>query len=165
MIHPNRHGLFAVAVRASGSLVEFSDARRWSSDLPGFAESRVPSRLIATNKPGQSVSVFDIATGRELARVPTTRAVVHGVAVSDDDRYAYVSIEGKGRSLATVDVIDLETLKKVARASMSLSRLAGWTSGEVKPWRDKWSEQRGFCAQQSTESVDRTRGRRLRSGN
>jgi len=72
------------------------------------------TRLIATNKRDASASVFDVATGKELARIPTTRKVVHGVAVSDDDRYAFISIEGTGSEPGTVDVIDLGALKKVA---------------------------------------------------
>ena len=37
--------------------------------------------LVATNKRGRSVSVFDAASGKELARVPTQRRVVHGVGL------------------------------------------------------------------------------------
>ena len=52
--------------------------------------------LVATNKRGQSVSVFDAASGKELKRLPTKRKVVHGVAITPDDRYAFVSVEGVG---------------------------------------------------------------------
>jgi DNA-binding beta-propeller fold protein YncE len=71
-------------------------------------------KLIATNKRDQSISVFDVASGRELARIPTTRKVVNGVAVSDDDRYAFISIEGSGAQPGTVDVVDLVALKRVS---------------------------------------------------
>ncbi|HWY23018.1 MAG TPA: YncE family protein [Candidatus Acidoferrum sp.] len=71
-------------------------------------------RLIATNKRGQSVSIFDPATGRELAKIPTQRKVVHGAVVSPDDRYAFVSVEGVGSEPGTVEVIDLGSLKTVA---------------------------------------------------
>jgi YVTN family beta-propeller protein len=53
-------------------------------------------KLLGTNKRDQSVSVIDVATGKELARIQTTRKVVHGVAISDDDRYAFITIEGTG---------------------------------------------------------------------
>jgi DNA-binding beta-propeller fold protein YncE len=66
--------------------------------------------LLATNKRGQSVSMFDAATGRELKRLPTRRKVVHGVAVTADDRYAFVSVEGVGSEPGTVEVIDLRAL-------------------------------------------------------
>ena len=71
-------------------------------------------RLIATNKRGQSVSVFDPSTGKELARIPTKRKVVHGVVVTPDDRYAFISVEGVGAEPGTVEVIDLELLKTIA---------------------------------------------------
>ncbi|MDT4896906.1 MAG: hypothetical protein QOH25_1983 [Acidobacteriota bacterium] len=71
-------------------------------------------RLVGTNKRGQSVSVFDLKTGRELAQIPTKRKVLHGVTVSPDNRYAFVSVEGIGSEPGTVEVIDLEALKTVA---------------------------------------------------
>lgn len=71
-------------------------------------------RLIATNKRGQSVSIFDPETGKELARIPTKRTIVHGAVVSPDDRYAFISVEGVGSEPGTVEVIDLGSLKTVA---------------------------------------------------
>jgi len=71
-------------------------------------------RLIATNKRGQSVSIFDPVSGRELARIPTQRKVVHGAVVTPDDRYAFISVEGVGSEPGTVEVIDLASLKTVA---------------------------------------------------
>lgn len=69
--------------------------------------------LLGTNKRGQSVSVFDAGSGKELKRLPTRRKVVHGVAVSPDDRYAFVSVEGVGAEPGTVEVIDLGALVTV----------------------------------------------------
>jgi DNA-binding beta-propeller fold protein YncE len=71
-------------------------------------------RLVATNKRGQSVSVFDPKTGKELARLPTKRKVVHGAVVTPDNRYAFISVEGVGAEPGTVEVIDLDSLKTVA---------------------------------------------------
>ena len=71
-------------------------------------------RLIATNKRDQSVSIYELKSGKELARLPTKRKVLHGVVVSPDDRYAFVTVEGIGSEPGTVEVIDLTTLKTVA---------------------------------------------------
>jgi len=71
-------------------------------------------RLIATNKRDQSVSIYELKTGRELARLPTKRKVLHGVVVSPDDAYAFVTVEGIGSEPGTVEVIDLTALKTVA---------------------------------------------------
>ncbi|HKR15026.1 MAG TPA: YncE family protein, partial [Pyrinomonadaceae bacterium] len=71
-------------------------------------------RLVATNKRDQSVSIYELKSGRELARLPAKRKVLHGVVVSPDDRYAFVSVEGIGSEPGTVEVIDLTALKTVA---------------------------------------------------
>ena len=71
-------------------------------------------KMVATNKRGQSVSVFDLESGRELARLPTNRKVPDGVALSPDDLYAFVAVEGVGSEPGTVEVIDLRSLKTVA---------------------------------------------------
>ena len=110
-----------VACNKSSEIVEI-DTKAWTvvkrfPSAPGVYNLGIThdgTRLIATNKRDASASVFDVATGKELARIPTTRKVVHGVAVSDDDRYAFISIEGTGSEPGTVDVIDLGALKKVA---------------------------------------------------
>ena len=70
-------------------------------------------RLVATNKRDQSVSIYELKSGRELARVPTKRKVLHGVVVSPDDRYAFVTVEGVGSEPGTVEIIDLSSLKTV----------------------------------------------------
>ena len=88
-------------------------------------------RLIATNKRDQSSSVIDVATGKELARIPTTRKIVNGVAVSDDDRYAFITIEGSGAQPGTLDVIDLHALAKVGSIDL------GAQAGGVDFWKSE----------------------------
>ncbi len=119
-----------VACNKSSEIVEI-DTKSWTmlrripagNGVYNLGVTHDGTRLIATNKRDASVSVFDIASGRELARIPTTRKVVHGVAVSDDDRYAFISVEGMGSEPGTMDVIDLGSLKKVA--SVDLGQQAG----------------------------------------
>jgi len=62
-----------------------------------------------TNKKGRSVSVVDLAAGRETARITTTKGVVHGIALSPDGRYAYISAESVGADPGSIDTIDLRT--------------------------------------------------------
>ncbi|HEX6124130.1 MAG TPA: hypothetical protein VFZ23_02035 [Pyrinomonadaceae bacterium] len=76
-------------------------------------------RLIATNKRDQSISIFDLAGDRELTRLKTKRKVLHGVVVSPDDRYAFVSVEGVGSEPGTVEIIDLNALKIVATVDVA----------------------------------------------
>src|SRR5215204_4007012 len=76
-------------------------------------------RLIATNKRDQSVSIYDVKSGRELARLATKRKVLHGVVVSPDDLYAFVTVEGVGSEPGTVEIIDLTSLKTVATVDVA----------------------------------------------
>jgi DNA-binding beta-propeller fold protein YncE len=85
--------------------------------------------LLATNKRAQSVSVFELATGKELARIPTKRRIAHGVVVSPDDRYAFVSVEGIGSQPGTVEVIDLRIRAAVAAADV------GQMAGGIDFWK------------------------------
>lgn len=89
-------------------------------------------RLIATNKRGQSVSIFDPVSGHELARIPTQRKVVHGAVVSPDDRYAFISVEGVGAEPGTVEVIDLTSLKTIATVDVP-TQAAGLDFWKVEP--------------------------------
>ena len=71
-------------------------------------------KLVGTNKRGQSISVFDVESGHELARIATKRKIPDGVVISPDNRYAFVAVEGIGSEPGTVEVIDLQVLKTVA---------------------------------------------------
>jgi DNA-binding beta-propeller fold protein YncE len=109
-----------VACNKSSEIVEI-DADTWKMTRriqtgPGVYNLAITKdgRLIGTNKRGPSVSVIDLKTGKELARIPTKRRVVHGAVVSPDDRYAFISIEGIGSDPGTVEIIDLQALKSVA---------------------------------------------------
>jgi len=65
--------------------------------------------MIATLKQGHMVEIFDLASGKSLARLKTSNTIAHGVTVSPDSRYAFVSSEGVGSAPGKVDVIDLRT--------------------------------------------------------
>lgn len=125
-----------VACNKSGEIVEV-DVEHWTlrRRLPAgpgvynLAVTRDGRLLVATNKRGQSVSLFDLASGREVARLPTQRRVVHGVVVSPDDRYAFVSVEGVGAEPGTVEVIDLRAMQTVARVDV------GQMAGGIDFWR------------------------------
>ena len=109
-----------VACNASSEIVEVS-AGSWKvvrriparAGVYNLEVTRDGQRLIATNKRDQSVSIYDLKNGKELVRLPTKRKVLHGVVVSPDDRYAFVTVEGVGSEPGTVEVIDLTTLKTV----------------------------------------------------
>ena len=80
-------------------------------------------KLVCTYKSEGSTAIWDLKTRKEIAKIQNTRKVSHGVAISTDSKYAFVSVEGIGGDPGTVDIIDLETLKKVA--STELGKQAG----------------------------------------
>lgn len=122
---PSADGKFVyVACNKSDEIVEV-DAASWKvtrriASRPGVYNLAVTKddRLISTNKRDQSVSIYDLKSGRELARIPTKRRVIHGAVVSPDNRYAFISVEGVGSEPGTVEVIDLNALKTVATVDL-----------------------------------------------
>ena len=85
--------------------------------------------LVATLKQGAGVEVFDLATGRSLMREKSSTTVTHGVAISPDSRYAFVSSEGVGAAPGKVDVYDLQTLARVGSVDV------GQQAGGIAFWR------------------------------
>jgi len=108
-----------VACNKSDEIVEV-DANSWAlrrripagSGVYNLAISK-DGKMVATNRRGQSVSVFDLTSGRELMRLPTKRKVPDGVVITPDSLYAFVAVEGIGSEPGTVEVIDLRSLKTV----------------------------------------------------
>jgi len=115
-----------VACNGSSEIVEVN-ASTWElvrriPARPGVYNLEVThdgARLITTNKRDQSVSIYDLKSGKELARLPTKRKVLHGVVVSPDDRYAFVTVEGVGSEPGTVEIIDLLVMKTVATVDVA----------------------------------------------
>ncbi|MEX2156798.1 MAG: hypothetical protein WD773_08160 [Gemmatimonadales bacterium] len=125
-----------VACNKSNEVLEI-DVARWTlsrrfkagDGVYNLAVTHDGRLLVATNKRGQSVSIVDLTAGQELARVATKRRIVHGVVVSPDDRYAFVSVEGIGSEPGTVEVIDLRTRTAVAAADV------GQMAGGIDFWK------------------------------
>ena len=87
------------------------------------------SVLVSSLKGAGQVQFFDAATGESRAIVPSTTTVTHGVAISPDSRYAFVSVEGKGAEPGKVDVYDLRTFELVGSAEV------GQQAGGIVFWR------------------------------
>ncbi len=90
--------------------------------LSRLVDHRPAEEPLATCKPNNSTAIWDIANGKELASVPASRRITHGVTVSPDNRFAFVSIEGVNAEPGTVDVIDLQSFE--VRASIDVGMQA-----------------------------------------
>jgi len=124
-----------VACNKSNDIAEI-DVDRWTlkrripagDGVYNLAITRDGKLLVGTNKRGQSVSVIDVASGKELARIATLRKVASGVAISPDDRYAFVTVEGVGAQPGTVEIIDLAAFTRVASVDV------GPQAGGIDVW-------------------------------
>ena len=127
--HPDRP-LVYVANNGADEIIEV-DVEAWQVtrrfEAPGapynVAVSPDGSHLIATNKGEGTTAIFDITLGSELARIPNSRRIPHGIAISEDGSYAFISVEGVGAEPGAVDVIDTRALRRVA--SVDTGRQAG----------------------------------------
>jgi DNA-binding beta-propeller fold protein YncE len=70
--------------------------------------------VIVTNKKAQSISLIDAQSLTEVAKIPTSKSLPHGIAYAPDGRWAFISQESVGADPGAVDVIDLTTRARVA---------------------------------------------------
>ena len=85
--------------------------------------------LVVTYKGAAKTGVWDLKTGKEIAKFNNTRKVTHGVVISPDNRYAFVSVEGIGKEPGAVEIFDLKELKPVAVAEI------GKQAGGIAFWK------------------------------
>ncbi len=87
--------------------------------------------LVVTYKRGAAVGIWDLEEGVEAARITTTRTVPHGVVISPDSKYAFVTNEGVGAEPGTVEVYDLVSRTRVAAADI------GKQAGGIAFWKSE----------------------------
>jgi DNA-binding beta-propeller fold protein YncE len=85
--------------------------------------------LVATLKQGGAVQVFDLASGTSVMQEKSSTTISHGVVISPDSRYAFVSSEGVGAAPGKVDVWDLAALARVASVEV------GQQAGGIAFWK------------------------------
>ncbi len=65
-----------------------------------------------------ALEMIDLSSGAAAATIHTSAPLAHGIAVSADSRFAFVSAEGVGAQPGYVDVIDLQARRRVAAAEV-----------------------------------------------
>jgi len=90
--------------------------------------------LVASLKAGSGVQVFDLATGNSVMNEKTSITLAHGVTVSPDSRYAFVSVEGKGAQKGKVEIFDLKSFTKAATVDVG-QQASGITFWKMEPSR------------------------------
>ena len=127
-VQPDAKNEYAyVALNGAHQVVEV-DLRKWEIKRR-FPTGRAPynlditkdgKRLVVTYKGAQAVGVIDIESGEEIARIPTSRPVPHGVVTTPDSRWAFITCEDRGAAPGSVDAIDLESLERVCTIDIGL---------------------------------------------
>lgn len=122
----NKSDEILVVDRASWTLTRKFPAGRAPYNLGITPDGSI---LVASLKSAGQVQFFDAATGESRAIVPSTTTVTHGVAITPDSRYAFVSVEGKGAEPGKVDVYDLRSFALVGSVGV------GQQAGGIVFWR------------------------------
>lgn len=91
--------------------------------------SKDGTKMVISYKSDATIGVWDLIAGKEIAKLPSSRKVTHGVALSPDSRYAFVTSEGIGSETGVVEVVDLNTLQIVAIAEI------GKQAGGIAFWK------------------------------
>jgi DNA-binding beta-propeller fold protein YncE len=86
-------------------------------------------KMVVTYKSEGSTGIWDLKSGKELANIPNSRKVSHGIAIAPDNKFAFVSVEGIGGEPGAVDVIDMDNLALVATAEI------GKQAGGIGFWK------------------------------
>ena len=133
--HPT-NGKVYVAANGSDEVLEV-DLEKWEISNR-FKTGKAPYNcdvspdgkyLVVTYKGSAETGIWDLENGEELPRIKNTRKVTHGVSISSDSKYAFISVEGIGGEPGTLDVIDIKKAEKVASVDM------GKQAGGIVFWK------------------------------
>jgi DNA-binding beta-propeller fold protein YncE len=105
--------------------------RKFKTDKGPYNMDITPDgkKLIVSYKTAAKTGIWDLESGTELASIANSQKVTHGVAISTDGRFAFVSVEGKQGDAGAMDVFDLQTLKLVDTAHL------GKQAGGIAFWK------------------------------
>ncbi|MFT6829000.1 MAG: hypothetical protein ACJAZV_002295, partial [Roseivirga sp.] len=133
--HPSKN-LVYVAGNGSNEVLEINTdtwkvIRKFETDKGPYNIDLSPDgkRMVVSYKTAAKTGVWDLESGKELARIDNSQKVTHGVAISSDSKFAFVSVEGIGDDPGMVDVIDLTTNKLIDTAYL------GKQAGGIAFWK------------------------------
>ena len=127
--HPNQDVLY-VAGNGSDEIIEV-DIDKWDISKRIKTEkgpynleiSPNGKYMVATLKSVAKTAVWELKSGDLIKTFDNSNSVPHGVAISSDSKYAFISVEGIGGEPGIVDVIDLEN--KILVDKVEIGKQAG----------------------------------------
>ena len=127
--HPNQN-LAYIAGNGSDEVIEV-DLDNWEvSDR--FKTGKGPYNLeispdgkllIGTIKSEGKTAIWNLEDKKLIGEIKNTTSVSHGIAISTDSKYAFISVEGIGGEPGIVDVISLENYELIS--SVEVGKQAG----------------------------------------
>ena len=114
------NGIFASFITGA-SLLTVSNIEPVKASCEGAPPTG--DKLVITLKGEGSTAILDLKEKKVLKTIKNTTSVSHGIAISPDNKYAFISVEGIGGEPGIVDVIDLESLDLVS--SVKVGKQAG----------------------------------------
>ena len=112
--HPNQDVLY-VAGNGSDEIIEvdidkWDISKRIKTEKGPYNVEISPNGkyMVATLKSVAKTAVWELKSGDLIKTFDNSNSVPHGVAISSDSKYAFISVEGIGGEPGIVDVIDLE---------------------------------------------------------
>ena len=136
-VYPSPDDKLLYVVNSGTNEVLEIDIKGWSIQRK-FSTSKGPYNcevsndgkyLVVTYKPDGYTGIWDLNKGVELAKIKNSRRVSHGVVISPDSKFAFVTVEGIGAQPGTVDVIDLDQLKVIDQIDI------GKQAGGIAFWK------------------------------
>ena len=127
--HPNKKTLY-VAGNGSNEIIEI-DSEKWkitkrikTQKGPYNVEVSPNGKyLVATLKGEGSTAIWDLENNYKTNVIKNSTTVSHGIAISNDSKYAFISVEGVGGEPGIVDVINLDDSKLIS--SVEVGKQAG----------------------------------------
>lgn len=133
--HPTTARVY-VANNGSDEVVEvntsiWSVERRFDTSAGPYNLEVTPDGryVVVSYKGAGTTGIWSLEEGAEVAELTNSRPVTHGVVVSPDSRFAFVTAEGRGGEPGAVDVIDLRSHTLVDSASV------GKQAGGIYFWK------------------------------
>ena len=133
--HPNKDIVY-VAGNGQAEVLEidtktWKPTRKFKTDKGPYNIDLSPDGkyMVVSYKTAAKTGIWDLESGKEVARLDNSQKVTHGVAISSDSKYAFVSVEGMYDESGKVDVIDLATMKVVDTAEL------GKQAGGIAFWK------------------------------